>query len=214
MPRVLVFGDSISYGAWDKKGGWVQLLKGFLFEKSLANPNFDYKVYNLGISGDTTEDLLERFELETKQRVKREKEEPIIIFAIGLNDSYFIQSRNSIAVLSEKFKKNIKKLINLAQQFSSKIIFVGLTPVEESKVNPMPWDLDKSYSNENIAKYNQIIKVVCSKNNIDFVEIFENWIKEDYKDLLEDGAHPNSEGHQRIFETVKNFLIQNKIIQL
>lgn len=212
MPRILVFGDSISYGAWDKKGGWVQLLKGFLFEKSLTNPNFDCKVYNLGISGDTTEDLLERFKFEAKQRTKREEEKPIIIFAIGLNDSYFIQSKNGVAVLAEKFKENIQKLINLAQKFSSKIIFIGLTPVDEPKVSPMPWDRDKSYSNENVAKYNEIIRMVCSENNIYFVEIFENLMKEKYKKLLEDGAHPNSDGHKRIFEIVKDFLIENKII--
>jgi len=30
--------------------------------------------------------------------------------------------------------------------------------------------------------------------------------------LLEDGLHPNSEGHKKIFESVKEFLIKNKII--
>lgn len=212
MARILVFGDSISYGAWDKKGGWVQLLKGFLFEKSLADPNFDCKVYNLGISGDTTEDLLERFEFEANQRAKREEEKPIIIFAIGLNDSYFIQSKNSIAVLEEKFKENIKKLINLAQKFSSKIIFIGLNPVDEPKVSPMPWDRDKSYNIETIKKYNEIIKEICNENNIYFIEIFEEFLKTDYKKLLEDGAHPNALGHEKIYEIVKKFLIKNKII--
>lgn len=168
-------------------------------------------IYNLGISGDTTTGLLERFEFETKQRLK-EGEEIIIIFQIGLNDSQFVISQNGLRTSSEKFRENVEKLINQAQKFTSKIVFVGLTPVDESKTTPIPWNPDKIYKNENIKRKNEIIKSVCRKNNIYFIEIFEKWIKSDYKKLIEDGLHPNSEGHKKIFETVKDFLIQNKII--
>jgi len=27
MVNILVFGDSITYGAWDEEGGWVQRLR-------------------------------------------------------------------------------------------------------------------------------------------------------------------------------------------
>jgi lysophospholipase L1-like esterase len=213
MARILVFGDSISHGKWDyKMGGWVQRLSNFLDEKGLSDPNFDYSVYNLSISGDTTEEILERFEFETKQRLKEEG--GIIIFAIGLNDSYFLRSKNSVAVALNEFRENIQKLINLARKFSSKVIFVGLTPVEDSKVNPMPWAPDKSYNLENIKKYNETLKSVCNENNVYFVEIFERFVKENYKELLQDGAHPNSKGHKKIFEIVKDFLVQKKIIEL
>jgi lysophospholipase L1-like esterase len=211
MVRILVFGASITYGAWDKEGGCVQRLRKFLDEKTLTDPNFYCIIYNLGISGDTTEDLLERFEFETKQRLK-EEEKTIIIFAIGTNDSQFIHSQNSLRHSPQKFQNNLQKLVNLARKFSSKIIFVGLTPVDELKVDPIPWDTDKSYKNEYIQKYNEIIKSVCKKNKIYFIEILEKFVKLDYKDLLEDGLHPNSKGHQEIFEIVKDYLIQNKII--
>ena len=45
-----------------------------------------------------------------------------------------------------------------------------------------------------------------------FFYILNDFLDKDYKRLLEDGAHPNSEGHEKIFETVKDFLIQNKIV--
>jgi len=112
----------------------------------------------------------------------------------------------------EEFKVNIQELIDRAQKISSKIIFVGLTPVDEPKTTPIPWNTDKSYTNENIKKYNEIIKSICQEKSIYFIEIFEKWINQDYKNLLEDGLHPNSAGHKKIFETVKDFLIQNKII--
>jgi len=213
MARILVFGDSIVYGAWDRgrEGGRVQKLRKFLDEKHFIDPDFDYSVYNLGVSGDTTEDLLERFEFEAKQRLK--EEDGIIIFQIGINDSQFIISQSGLRTLPEKFRKDVEKLINQAQKFTSQIVFVGPTPVDEIKTTPIPWNPDKIYKNENIKRNNEIIKSVCRENNIDFVEIFDNWIKSDYKKLLEDGLHPNSKGHKKIFETVKNFLIQNKTIE-
>ena len=208
MSKILVFGDSITWGAFDLEGGgWVERLKLYMWAKG------DIDVYNLGISGGKTPGLLERFESETKARIE-EDEETIIVFAIGINDSYFVHSKNSLMVPPEQFKENIQKLIGLAQQFSSKIIFVGLTLVDESRTTPIPWDTDKSYKNENIKKYNEIIKSICKDKNIYFVEIFDKWLQSDYQTLLEDGLHPNSRGHHKIFETVKDYLVQNKIIKI
>ena len=211
MARILIFGNSITYGAWDKKGGWVQKLRKFLDRKNLIDSNSYYLVYNLGIFGNNTNDLIERFEFETKQRLK-ENDETIIIFAIGINDSQFVHSENKNRTPLEKFKANIQKLIKLAQKFSSKIIFVGLTPVDEAKTTPIPWNTDKSYRNEYIQQYNQTIKEVCREKKIYFIEIFEKLKNADCQKLLEDGLHPNSDGHQRIFEIVKEFLIENKIV--
>ncbi len=146
MVRILIFGDSIAYGACDKEGGWVQRLRKF-FDENYE----DYLIYNLSISGDTTEELIKRFEFEAKQRLK-EKDETIIIFAIGINDSQFVHSKNKNRIALEKFKENLRKLIQLAKKFSSKIIFVGLTPVDETKTTPIIWDINKLYKNEYIQK--------------------------------------------------------------
>ena len=50
------------------------------------------------------------------------------------------------------------------------------------------------------------------KNGIYFIEIFEKMKNLNYQELLEDGIHPNSKGHQLIFEIVKDFLIKNNLI--
>ncbi len=208
MSKILVFGDSIAWGAFDSEGGgWVECLKLYMWRKG------DIDVYNLGVSGNKTPNLLERFESETKARIE-EDEETIIIFAIGINDSYFLHSKNDFMTPIEQFKENVQKLTDLAQKFSLKIIFVGLTSVDESKTTPIPWDTDKSYKNENIKKYNEIIKSVSKDRNIYFIEILDKWLQFDYQDLLEDGLHPNSKGHKKIFETVRDFLTQNKIIKI
>lgn len=199
MSTICVFGDSITWGAFDnEKGGWVERLRTSLWRK-------DIDVYNLGVSGDTTTDLLERFEVECKAR-----EPDVILISIGINDSQHINNlpRTGLA----RFKSNIQKLIEIGQKFTSKIAFLGFNPVDESKTTPIPWSPEKHYTNGNIQKYNDIVKSVCGENNLPFIGIFEEWMKVNYRELLEDGLHPNSKGHQKIFEIVKEFLVENKIV--
>lgn len=213
MTQILTFGNSIVYGAWDKEGGWVARLRKFLDEKTLSS-NFEsyYLVYGLGVSGGTTEELLNRFEFESSKRTK-EGEETIIIFGmIAINDSQFIQSKKDIWYSPEQVKENVEKLIELAQKISQKIVFVGHTAVDETKTNPLPWNADKSYKNEYIKKYDEIIKTICQEKDIHFIDIMDSFMQPCYQDMLVDGLHPNSIGHEKIYEAVKDYLIKNNII--
>lgn len=209
---ILIFGDSITYGCWDEEGGWVSRLKKFLDKKSVSS-NFEKitGVYNLGIDGETSDGILRRFDAEVGPRLWP-GDKIAIIFALGINESQFLNEKKEFFVPPDKFKANIRRLTKKAEKYSSKIIFLGLTPVDDSKVDPCPWVPERSYRNENVRKYNQIIKEECLKNKVDFVEIFEKFIEKDYEKLLIDGAHPNTEGHKVIFEIIKEFLVHKGII--
>ena len=197
--RICIFGDSITWGAGDpQNGGWVAQLRRY-FETN----DYDILVYNQGIDNDTTDDLLARFELESKAR-----DPQIIIFAIGVNDSEYIKTKDNPRVSLEKFENNLKKLIKQAKKFSDKIAFIGLTAVEEKKVMPIPWAHDEFYDNDNIAQYNAVIKKIASKYNLPFLNLFDLLEPKD----LYDGLHPNSEGHKKIFLKVKDFLFSIKYV--
>jgi lysophospholipase L1-like esterase len=211
MTRVIVFGASITYGAWDLEGGWVDRLKRFLHERTISNPDSHYLVYNQGVSGDTSDDVLERFEFETKMRLK-EGEEIILIISVGTNDAQFIHDKNGMKVPPEKLKENIQKLIDMTRKVSQKIVFVGLLPVNESKTTPIAWDTNKSYKNEHVNKYNDIMKSVCRDNNVHFVGIFDKFMENDYKSMTDDGLHPDTKGHKMMFEIIRDFLVENKIV--
>ncbi len=186
--NICIFGDSITYGAFDtEKGGWANRLHLYLDSKN----DFEDEVYNLGISGDHTEGLLERFDSEAKSR-----ESDFLIFAIGMNDSQFVISENQNRVLLEKFEQNIKELISRARKITNKILFVGLTPVDEAKTVPIPWDTDKMYKNEYVEKYNSKIKEICESEAVEFIDIFSDMIKENYTSMLVDGLHPDAKGHE------------------
>jgi len=200
MEKIInVFGDSITWGAYDIEGGWANRLRKYLEER-----DEDYfEVYNLGISGDNTDDLLKRFKNENEVRTPNS-----IIIAIGINDSQYINSKDNPRISLEEFETNLFSIIRDARVFTSEIIFVGLTKVDESKLLPVSWDLTKYYDNENISLYNNKIKEICEKNNLPFIEMMDLLEDED----LSDGLHPNSVGHEKMFLRIKNFLLENKII--
>ena len=103
-------------------------------------------------------------------------------------------------VQPEKFKSNLEEIIKRAKKITNNIVFMDLKNCDESKTMPVSC-IDIYYTNENIRKYSEIMEDVCLKNNISFLNIGLL----DNKDF-DDGLHPNSEGHRKIFEKVKNFL--------
>ncbi len=197
---ICIFGDSLTWGAWDhEKGSWVNRLR-----LSLESENYDILVYNLGVDGDTTNELLKRFDVEAKAR-----QPTAIIFQIGENDSIFIKSQNKQMVSLQQLEKNLQKLIDKAKKFTKVIIFFGCGKVNESKTTPIPWETDYYYTNQNLILYDKKIRDISNKNNIHYLPI-SNLLKNE--DLDEDGLHPNSKGHQKLFLRVKDFLIGNKIL--
>lgn len=198
---ICVFGDSLAWGAWDEElGGWVNRLKLFL------PPNYGYEteVYTLGISGETTDGLLKRFEIEAKAL-----KPDIIIFEIGKNDAAYRNSEDNPLVELEQFKQNISKLAKLAKKFTDKIIFLGLAEIDDSKTKPF-WE-DISYNNKRLKMYETEIKQICEKDNIYFIKIRDLLTFKDFD--KEDALHPNAKGHEKIFERVKEFLVKNNWIE-
>lgn len=213
MTTILVFGDSITYGAWDIEGGWVQRLRRFLDKKVIdSNADIYYLTYNLGISGDTSELLIERLKQEIDARIEDKDEDVVILISIGGNDSILDNENKTTRVAQDKFESNLKKSFTLAKNYSKKIVFVNSIPVDETKVDPIPWVPGCSYKNELRKKFNNIAKSISKKENIHFIDVNDAFEKMDYRKLLVDGVHPDAKGHEKIFEIVRDYLIKNKII--
>lgn len=200
MEKIInIFGDSIVWGAYDSEGGWADRLK-----KDLIKSKTDYsEVYNLGIAGDSADGLLKRFKIENEIRNPN-----VIIIGIGTNDASYLKSMGGNYVSLDKFENNLAEIIIQAKKFTDEIIFVGLIKADEKKVGPAPWATDFYYNNKDIKIYNEKIKDICAKNELLFVEMFDLLSDDD----LEDGLHPNSKGHEKMFLRIKDFLAENKII--
>jgi lysophospholipase L1-like esterase len=202
---ICVFGDSITMGAWDlEKGGWANRLRLFIDAEQLSGRSENYlTIYNLGVDGDTSHGVLKRFKTEAKFR-----NPAIIIFAIGSNDSVLVKSKNNFLVPLDNFQDNLQKLINEARKFTETIIFLGAGKVDEKKTMPIAWANDYYQENEDIFSYNEKTKEIAAQNKVFYLDIYSLLSLED----LEDGVHPNAAGHKKIFFSLKNFLLENKII--
>ena len=156
----------------------------------------------MSISGGTTETILERFESEAKIR-----EADALIFQSGGNDSCLKSKNGPNQIPIDQFRKNIEEIIKKTRDITPNIIFIGFKNVNEAKTAPVSRE-DIYYVNTEIKKYNEVMKIVCEKNDILYLNIFGLLNNEDF----EDGLHPNSVGHEKIFTKVKDFLMENKWI--
>lgn len=210
--QVFAFGHSITQGFWDTEGGWVQRLRKFLDQKSLAEPEkYWFNVYNLGVSGNDSGQLLERFEDEIERRIS-EDSETVIILQIGANDIQYLAEEDRIKVLEEEFRSNLGELIEKARTYTDRIVFVGetYTTIE----GPIPWAEDKHLDDERLGRYVEIQREVCETEDIPYVDLRELRDKKEWSEMLEDGSHPDNEGHQLIYEEVKERLVEEELLGL
>jgi len=209
MANILVFGASIAYGFADSNSGWVQRLRTFLENDYFNNKKEWFEVYNLGISGDTTEDLSKRIKTDAEPR---SEPNTITLISIGVNDSAKWTEKKGNWVSPENYRKNLIAIVKKAQVFSKQVILIGITPVDESKTKPPPWAPHISYLKNNIEEYNQIMGAVALEFKTPFINLIPELKKIGWNKMLKDGVHPNDEGHQKIFELVKKELEEKRII--
>jgi acyl-CoA thioesterase I len=209
MIGILCFGDSITFGRGEQPClSWVGRLKSYFEPKDFWNC-----VYNLGIAGETSADLLKRFDSEAQPRTKSLRQDKyIIIISIGLNDTRWdgLPEEDKPRVSDEEFENNIKELIKKAQSYSAELVFLGLTPVDEKKTLPFE---TTSFKNEKIKSFNDIIKKNCEESNVLFLDIFDKLNNEQWSAMLADGVHPNEKGYDQIYGLVKDFLIEKRMIK-
>lgn len=181
---IMIFGDSIVFGNNDyEKGGWVNRLR---LKMEECDPNKNSYIYNLGIPGNNSNDLLKRFDIECSIRAE-EAENLVIIFGIGTNDA---KKMNTEKTRKQVFENNMVTMIKQAKKYTNKIVCIGLISVDEEIV--------PDYKNKNINQIDEVLKKVCTEEKVKYIYMNYQLSKED----LSDGIHPNSEGHQKIFEKV------------
>lgn len=132
----------------------------------------------------------------------------MIIFAIGINDSRYILTKDHPEVPMDSFKVNLSILLQSAKQFSSTILALGLTRIEENKTTPCAWKPKKFYEEERVKSYDAIIQEVSKEHGALYIPFYDQLEGSD----LEDGLHPNAAGHEKIFLAVKDFLNSKNLL--
>lgn len=113
MVKILIFGDSIAWGAFDTKcGGWAERLKTYFFENYKEK---EIGIYNLSVSSNDTRGVLEFIKQDIKKINKIDPEKLILLFSIGSNDLRYINKKSNVVVPVKEFKDNLQKIITIAK---------------------------------------------------------------------------------------------------
>ena len=169
-PRVVFLGDSIT-------DNWR------------LNEYFpDHDFINRGISGQTTDQMLGRFEAD----VVALHPVAVVIFG-GTNDLY---RRIPVAAV----ENNIRAMAELAQFNGIRVLISTLTPVSDYHK-----DRDPNYERSpwrppaEIREVNRWIQSFCASRDFTFVDYYSETVDAAgfFKaDLSDDGLHPNSQGYR------------------
>lgn len=194
--NICIFGDSVTWGAFlPFRAAWANLLRNYL-----EGQDSQIAVYDLGIDANTSTDLLNRFDTEAAARHPE-----FIIFAIGTNDAAYRDEPDNALTPINEFRANITDLFEKASHFTPNLLVIGLAKGDDSLTQPLPRSTtSKCYSRSNTQRYNDVLESLCKNRIVQFVDIFNLLTNEDF----DDGLHPNLGGHQKIFEAVKEVLLE------
>jgi len=198
--RVLIFGDSIAYGKYDSQGGWVDRLKTAYADRQLATLEDELpSIYNLGVEGETTRRLTARLprEVVTRRNNWEEDTDFALVFAIGINDSLITENGDFFSS-PEQYLRDLQELYDTAVLFCKKLLFVGLTPVEDD--NPR----NRYYKTERVWQFEQALRDFVHRQSLPMVRLFERFDHGKEEEFLyANGLHPNDEGHRIIYDAVE-----------
>lgn len=171
--RIVCLGDSITYGfPWGPQASWVTMLDEVL----------DGEVINQGINGNTTSNMLARFE----RAVLKYNPSHVIIMG-GTND----------VIVGESFDRitwNIREMVERAEEASIKVLL------------GVPTGVDEPYWEKLLDKLRSWIKNYAAQKELQIIDFslpfFDDKGRVRGDLLLADGGHPSRAGYKAMFEQI------------
>jgi acyl-CoA thioesterase-1 len=171
---IVAFGDSLTQGLGvDREDSYPSQL-----ERELIKLGYKVKVYNSGLSGETTTGALNRVEWVLQL------EPDIVILTIGANDAIRGLDLNMS-------KSNINKIIDILEKNNITIIFSGMEIYE---------NLGESYT----SNFKNLYFEIAEDRNLTFIPFFLEGVAGNFSLNNDDRIHPNKEGYKYI---VKNNIL-------
>jgi acyl-CoA thioesterase I len=179
--RICFFGDSFLAGVGDPAClGWVGRLAGRLHGEGRP-----LTVYNLGVRGNTSTDVLARFDVETVPRLRPGTDTRVVV-SVGVNDTML--EGHAPRVTAEVSTANLEEIIAKARHHDLPLLVVGPPPIADGRHNARIADLVDRYGD------------LCSRCTVPFVDAYAPLIDSPW--MIEarrgDGAHPAEAGYQAL----------------
>jgi len=175
---ILFFGDSLTAGlGLDASEAYPALI-----QKKLDSLNYNYKVINAGLSGETTAGGKNRIDWVLKQNVD------IFILELGANDGLR-------GVPIEETIKNLQDIIDTVEQKNpdTKIILAGMQ---------IPPNMGQDYT----TKFKTVFPELAKNNNLPLIPFLLEGVAGNPELNQADGIHPTAEGYTIVAENVWDVL--------
>ena len=169
---IAVLGDSLTAGL----GVAPDDAYPALLEARLKREDYDYRVVNAGVSGDTSSGGLRRLDWVLKLKPE------VVIVALGANDGLRGQS---VVQLHD----NLVAIIRKAQQAGARVLLAGMR---------MPPNYGAAYTREFAAVFPEVAR----RMNVPLVPFLLEGVAAEVRLNQGDGLHPNAEGQRLIAEHV------------
>ncbi|WP_125604946.1 SGNH/GDSL hydrolase family protein [Lapidilactobacillus bayanensis] len=205
--KLLFTGDSVTDCGRDRHGypgtteslgaGYPNLISAAL---TAIYPELTVMVQNTGVSGDTTNQLVDRWD---KDVIDYHPNFTSIL--IGVNDVWrhfdapFYHPTD--LVFSEQYRENYQLLIEKSKADSEKILIISPFMFEANHEEPMRKMVDQ---------YRMIAKDLAEKNDLIYVDVqsrVDDYLKNQSSYILSvDRVHPNIKGHMLVASIILNAL--------
>lgn len=191
MDRIVFAGDSVTdmgsvnpvgEGLFDNLGhSYVRIVENYL---SAYYPEIFLRVTNSGISGNTSRDLLARWDRDVLSL-----NPDYISICIGINDvwrQFDSPAMPDQAVMPEEYEENLTKMVRSAKDQVKKIYMMTPYYMEPNQNDPMRARMDE---------YGAIVKKIAEKYDCEFIDLqamFDRYFRYRHSSYIAwDRIHPN-----------------------
>ena len=185
---ILFNGDSITDCGRDisdfhSLSGYVQKIDSCLHE---FHAGMNFEVFNRGVSGHRSCDLLTRIEGELK-----ETKATVLSVLIGINDTWRRYDSNSWITTAEQYEKNLSAIFKIAKKYVREIVLM--------EPFLLPTDSAKDIFREDLDPKITVARKTAAEFGADFIPLdgifAEKWIKTNPAVFSADGVHPTDAGN-------------------
>ena len=202
--RIVCLGDSITQFG-DGPNGYVGLMRAYL---ASAYPQNGLEVLNAGVSGNTSNDELARFNRDVLQ-----KKPDLITVSVGVNDVWhgfnaqYPQGGGPNGVALDVYRANVEKMVTEAQSQGIVVVLLSPTVIGEDLNDPR---------NAMAVGYSQALRDIARRRHCLFVDLQQPF--QTYLDLSRttgrtdnlltvDGVHMNDWGNRVMAATILSALL-------
>ena len=155
-------------------------------------------VINSGISGDKSEDLLNRMNDVYKYNPSK------VFILIGINDL-------NNGIKEDEILNNIQKIINgiKTNRMHSKIYIESVYPINRDVFNEKDYSFNEDISNDTIKEFNKKLKKLCKENDITYINVYDSLLDDNgnLKDVYTlEGLHLNDLGYFKVTSTINKYI--------